>query len=94
MQPETLRVDGGATANNFLLQFQADICDLIIQRNECLELTGIGAGFIAGLGVGFWDGPQKLEGLVKIGRSFGPGISEAERKKLWRGWRSGVGRRR
>lgn len=92
IKPETLRVDGGAAANNFLLQFQADICDLVIQRNECLELTGIGAGFIAGLGVGFWDGPQELDGLVKIGRSFEPGISEAERKKLWRGWRKAVER--
>jgi glycerol kinase len=55
IRPETLRVDGGAAANNFLLQFQADICDLVIQRNDCLELTGIGAGFIAGLGVEFWE---------------------------------------
>lgn len=92
IRPGTLRVDGGAAANNFLLQFQADICDLVIERNESLELTGIGAGFIAGLGVGFWDSPSELEGLVKIERSFEPEISGDERMKLWRGWRKAVER--
>ncbi|NLW48498.1 MAG: hypothetical protein GXY86_14340 [Firmicutes bacterium] len=92
IKPETLMVDGGAAANNFLLQFQADICNLVIQRNECLELTGIGAGFIAGLGVGFWDSPRELEGLVKIERSFEPEISGDERMKLWQGWRKAVER--
>ena len=89
---KTLRVDGGAAANNFLLQFQADLCNMTIQRNESLELTGIGAAFIAGLGVGFWESPQELEGLVKIERSFSPEISEAQREKLWRGWRRAVER--
>ncbi len=92
VRPQMLRVDGGAAANNFLLQFQADICDLMIQRNECLELTGVGAGFIAGLGVGFWSSPRELEGLVKIGQSFEPKIPREERAKLWRGWRRAVER--
>ena len=90
-KPKTLRVDGGAAANNFP-QFQADICNMTVQRNESLELTGIGAAFIAGLGVGFWKSPQELEGLVKIERSIKPEISEAQREKLWRGWRRAVER--
>ncbi len=91
-KPAELRVDGGAAANNFLLQFQADICDLRIQRNRSLELTGTGAAFIAGLGAGFWKDPAELAGLVALERTFEPVMAETERERAVSGWRRAVER--
>lgn len=90
--PAVLRVDGGAAANDFLLQFQADLCGLNIQRNRSLELTGVGAGLIAGLSAGLWENSMELEGLVPVDRTFTPQITGEVRAKLWRGWRRAVER--
>jgi glycerol kinase len=93
-RPVLLRVDGGAAVNNFLLQFQADICDLKILRNHSLELTGIGAALCAGLGAGFWESMEQLKGLVPVERTFTPGIPAPDREKLWQGWNRAVERAR
>jgi glycerol kinase len=90
--PVVLRVDGGAAANSFLLQFQADICDLSIQRNHSLELTGAGVAYLAGLGAGLWKSAAELTGLVAVEQTFEPRIGAADREQLWRGWLRAVER--
>ncbi|NLC53649.1 MAG: glycerol kinase, partial [Firmicutes bacterium] len=91
-QPEYLRVDGGAAANNFLLQFQSDLCGLPIQRNCSLELTGLGAAFGAGMGCGLWSSANEIKDLVRIERRFTPEIAESQREKLMAGWSKAVER--
>jgi glycerol kinase len=90
--PVLLRVDGGAAANNFLLQFQADICGLPIQRNHSLELTGAGVAYLAGFGVGLWKNTAELTRLIEVEQTFTPRISPANREKLWQGWLRAVER--
>lgn len=90
--PVILRVDGGAAANNFLLQFQADICGIPIQRNRSLELTGAGVAYLAGLGAGLWKNTAELTGLIAVERTFNPHIDTALRDQLWRGWLRAVER--
>jgi len=92
--PEGLRVDGGAAANNFLLQFQSDICKLPVQRNNSLELTGLGAAFSAGVGVGIWSNCAEIKDLIEIERIFQPKISDSSREKLYLGWSKAVQRSR
>ncbi|HEX7713705.1 MAG TPA: glycerol kinase GlpK, partial [Bacillota bacterium] len=92
IRPQSLRVDGGAAANNFLLQFQADICNLQIERNNSLELTGIGAAFIAGLTAGFWENTDSLKGLIQLERAFTPGMNATDRQRLCNGWNKAVDR--
>jgi glycerol kinase len=91
-KPECLRVDGGAAANNFLLQFQSDVCGLPIQRNNSLELTGLGAAFCAGLGVGLWSDVDEIKNLVKMEQLFKPEISASVREKLCANWLRAVER--
>lgn len=91
-QPEFLRVDGGAAANNFLLQFQADLCGLTIQRNHSLELTGLGAAFGAGLGCGLWSSANEIKNLIRIERRFTPEITDSRRRQLFSGWLKAVER--
>ncbi len=91
-RPAGLRVDGGAAANNFLLQFQADICDVTLQRNRSLELTGTGAAFMAGLGANFWQDPAELAGLVSLEAVFTPRFDPVLREKLIQGWSKAVER--
>lgn len=67
-----LRVDGGAVANNFLMQFQADVLDTEVHRPKVTEVTALGAAYLAGLAVGFWDGLEELQGKAEIDRSFAP----------------------
>jgi glycerol kinase len=85
-KPAYLRVDGGAAANNFLLQFQSDISELELHRNVSLELTGLGAAFIAGLSAGFWPNIESLAHLVQVDRVFRPEITETIRNEHWSGW--------
>jgi len=91
-RPEYLRVDGGAAANNFLLQYQADLCGFPIQRNHSLELTGLGAAFGAGLGCGLWSSVNEIKDLVRIERRFTPEITASQRDKLMAGWLKAVER--
>lgn len=87
-----LRVDGGAAANGFLMQFQADILGVPVDRPAVLETTATGAGLLAGLGVGFWKDPEQLRHLRRRERLFEPRMPADERARLYAGWRRAVGR--
>tara|TARA_B100000745_G_scaffold115988_1_gene74888 strand:- start:423 stop:1046 length:624 start_codon:yes stop_codon:yes gene_type:complete len=87
---EELRVDGGAAANNFLMQFQADILGVPVNRPTVLETTASGAAFLAGLGVGFWDSPEALRGVRRRDRMFQPAMVVHERDKLYAVWTRAV----
>ncbi len=89
-----LRVDGGASANNFLMQFQADILGVPIQRPRNVETTALGAAFLAGLAVGFWNGTDELIKTMQIEREFEPTMEEAKRHALYSGWKKAVQRSR
>ncbi|MGT2828291.1 glycerol kinase GlpK [Streptococcus hillyeri] len=82
----TLRVDGGAARNNYLLQFQADILQTHIERAQNLETTALGAAFLAGLAVGFWKDTNELQTLFSHGQVFKPQISQDDSQKLYKGW--------
>ena len=92
--PRELRVDGGATENDFLCQFQADVLGLPILRPRVRETTGLGAAYLAGLGVGLWRGPEALAELWQLDRAFEPAMSAERREALYAGWRRAVGRAR
>lgn len=85
-----LRVDGGASANNFLMQFQADILEKNVMRPECIETTALGAAYLAGIAVGFWKNKDEIKENWKLSRTFIPSILEEERKKLMKGWKRAV----
>tara|TARA_B100000749_G_scaffold200102_1_gene155940 strand:+ start:74 stop:697 length:624 start_codon:yes stop_codon:yes gene_type:complete len=85
-----LRVDGGAAANDFLMQFQADILDVPVNRPTVLETTASGAAFLAGLGVGFWDSPEALRGMRRRDRMFQPSMVVQERDSLYAIWTRAV----
>lgn len=90
----TLRVDGGACRNNFLMQFQADILDCVVERPVCLELTALGAAYLAGLGVGFWQSVDELESVWQIERSFTPQMDVNMRNSLLEAWHEAASRSR
>ena len=87
-----LRVDGGASANNFLLQTQADIINATVVRPNCVESTAMGAAFLAGLAVGYWDSKDELRTVISIDRVYKPEISEEDREKKLGGWKKAVER--
>jgi glycerol kinase len=87
-----LRVDGGAASNDFLMQFQADILGLPVERPALLETTAAGAAFLAGLGVGFWKDPEELRGARRRERRFEPAMAASERDRLYAGWQEAVAR--
>ena len=89
-QPAELRVDGGATANDFLCQFQADILGVPILRPRVRETTGLGAAYLAGLGVGLWRGPEALRELWQLDRRFTPAMPADRREALYADWRTVV----
>ena len=82
----TLKVDGGAAANSFLMQFQADLSDLRIQRPRCIETTALGAAYLAGLAPGFWKDPEEIRRNWVCERTFVPSISQEQRQALLKGW--------
>jgi len=84
IQIKELRVDGGATQNNFLLQFQADILQATVVRPQVTEVTAIGAAYLAGLAVGFWDNVEEIQKQWTINRRFEP--SKDSREELINGW--------
>ena len=86
----SLRVDGGAASNNFLMQFQADISDTAVIRLSTGEATAMGAAFLAGLAVGFWKDRAELLLLCREGGRFEPSLDEEERKNKLEGWRKAV----
>jgi glycerol kinase len=91
---EALRVDGGATANNWLLQFQADILGVPVQRPAVTETTALGAAYLAGLATGFWRSPDQIAAQWAVERTFEPAMSADQREALYRGWARAVDRAR
>ena len=88
----SLKVDGGASANNFLMQFQADILGTRVERPEVREVTALGAAYLAGLAVGFWQNLDELQEKAVIEREFRPGIETTERNYRYAGWKKAVKR--
>ena len=86
----TLRVDGGASNNDYLLQFQADILGIKIERSQTLETTSMGAAFLAGLAVGYWKDVDELKDVFVVGKTFESKMEEPKRKKLYQGWKRAV----
>lgn len=89
---KSLRVDGGAVANNLLMQFQADILGTRVDRPEIVETTALGAAYLAGLAVGFWTSKEELASRWLLDRRFEPEMEEEKRAKLYRGWLKAVER--
>jgi glycerol kinase len=87
-----IRVDGGASANDFLMQFQADILNASVTRPKVVESTALGAVYLAGLAVGFYKDKDDILKNVAVDRVFEPCIDDAYRKKLIAGWNKAVGR--
>lgn len=87
-----LRVDGGATRDDFLMQFQADISDRKVIRPVVRESTALGAAFLAGLASGFWKSKDELLALRAVDKTFEPSIDPDKRQKLYDGWNDAVGR--
>ena len=85
-----LKVDGGASANNFLMKFQADINGVTVKRPKCIETTALGAAYLAGLAVGFWKDREEIRAGWQLGRTFKPDMPEETRSKLVKGWKKAV----
>ncbi len=88
----TLKVDGGATANNFLMQFQSDILGVHVDRPKVTETTALGAAYLAGLAVGFWKSKEEIAENWAMGRQFENSIDPDYRAKLYKGWKKAVER--
>lgn len=89
---KALKVDGGACANNFLMQFQADILGVQVDRPEVIETTALGAAYLAGLAVGYWKDKEDISKNWAISRSFTPNMNDNRRKELLNGWKEAVNR--
>ena len=87
-----LRVDGGASANNFLMQFQADIVDRAIQRPKIRETTALGAACLAGLATGVWKNLDDIRGSWTLDRLYRPGMEPERWESLLDGWHRAVDR--
>ena len=86
-----LRVDGGATANNLLMQFQSDVLNAKVVRPIVTETTALGAAYLAGLAVGYWKNVEDIQQQWQMDRTFTPQISEDQRQQLSKGWKRAVG---
>lgn len=91
IQLKALRVDGGASANNLLMQFQADILGVPVERPKIIETTALGAAYLAGLATGFWS-KSDLERKWQLDEAFEPQMADSERNKLYGGWQKAVKR--
>lgn len=87
---KSLKVDGGASANDFLMQFQTDILNLQVHRPRCIETTALGAAYLAGLSTGYWKNREEIRENWKIGAAFLPAMEEKKRSELLRGWKKAV----
>ena len=92
IQLSALKVDGGASANNYLVQTQADISGAPVLRPSCVETTALGAAYLAGLAVGYWKGLDDIQKNWAVDRMFHPGISAESRTERIYGWNKAVGR--
>jgi glycerol kinase len=89
---QTLKVDGGAVANNFLMQFQSDILGVPVERPVVAETTALGAAYLAGLAVGFWSSKEEIAKKWAVDRTFEASMPEAKKEKLYAGWKRAVER--
>jgi len=89
---KSLRVDGGATKSDFLMQFQADILGIPIEKPAITEMAALGAAYLAGLGIDFWKSKEELEVQWKIDKIFEPRMSEDKKEVLYEGWKKAVER--
>jgi glycerol kinase len=87
-----LRVDGGATRNDFLCQFQADILGIPVVRPVVTETTALGAAYLAGLAVGFWKNEREIAAQWQVEKKFEPRMKRSERERLYEGWKEAVAR--
>ncbi len=87
---KSLKVDGGASANDFLMQFQADIVEAQVHRPKCIETTALGAAYLAGLAVGYWKDRDEIRANWQIGAVFEPEMAEEKRRELLKGWKRAV----
>jgi len=94
IEPTTLKVDGGATVNDFLMQLQADILGLPVVRPTINETTALGAAYAAGLATGLWSELDDLRANWGIDRTFEPAWDEARRAEGYRGWKKAIARTR
>ncbi len=90
VQIKDLRVDGGASANNFLMQFQSDLLQRDVLRPACIETTALGAAYLAGLAVGYWKDINEIRENWELSKTFKPEMDDAKREKLLRGWHKAV----
>lgn len=91
---QTLRVDGGMARNDWLMQFQADILGVPVQRPQVTETTALGAAYLAGLAVGLWESAEAISAGWRVEREFTPSMSDSERESLYAGWKKAVERAR
>ena len=87
-----LKTDGGASANDFLLQFQADLLGTNVHRPSCIETTALGAAYLAGLAVGYWRDLEDIRGNWSLSKCFEPQMAAGTRKELLSGWEDAVRR--
>lgn len=87
---KAFKVDGGACANNFLLEFQADIMNMPLYRPECIETTSLGAAYLAGLATGYWENIEDVISNWQIDKKFEPAMEEQKREELLDGWHKAV----
>ena len=83
-------MDGGAAANSLLMQFQADILNVHVQKPACLETTALGAAYLAGLAVGYWTDKEEIKANWKLARSFEPSMDRDKAEKKLKGWERAV----
>lgn len=89
---KTLRADGGASNNNLLMQLQADILNVVVERPKVVETTALGAAYLAGLAVGFWETEEEIRKQWQLDKRFEPSMSQEDREILIEGWHKAVGR--
>lgn len=85
-----LKVDGGASANDFLMEAQADILNVTVERPECVETTAMGAAYLAGLAVGYYESTEEIEKNWSMDTSFSPKMERKKAEKKLKGWKKAV----
>ena len=90
IQLASLKVDGGASANDFLMQTQADIINVPVNRPQCVETTAMGAAYLAGLAVGYWKDLEDIKNNWMVDRTFVPVLEEKTRTERIQGWKKAV----
>lgn len=90
LEVKSFRVDGGAVANNFLMQFQSDLVDLPVERPKVIETTALGAAYLAGLAVGYWKDREEIQAQWQMDKRFSSEMNDQDRQKLYSGWKKAV----